>query len=477
MIQWQEARFEVIGKLEAKDFYRIEHQHIFSAIETLDRYGKSVDILSVTKILKKEGTLDLVGGPHFVATLTDRVAGSGNVEFWVMLIKQEFMKREMIRITGELYNRSFEDTEDAVKLIEEMAIQSQLLSEKLNFAKRESQVGELSAKTNDQVRERQISGSDGTGIKTGYKEFDLSTGGWNPTDLVLLAGRPAMGKTALALNMAVNTASLGTPTAIFSMEMSEIQVIKRIQSTWFAVNHDKVLLEKVEAEKLQEMDDDERFSKLPMYIIDEAGIEIHNLRARIITLVKKRGVRVVFIDYLQLINGVNPERPRENINIQIGYYTKTLKAVAKELNITIVLLSQLSRKVDERSKGIPRLSDLRDSGEIEQDADRVIFVYRPEYYNVKKTEPIGSDNAIFSTEGVGQMLMQKNRHGKTANFLMITELNEMRWREPNHNELFSKMLSTNAEPPDFRGTPAPVPNMTSSPSLEDDDDEEEEDLF
>ena len=405
MMLEQNALTNVIDILKPEVFYREAHQKIFAAIHDLFANSQPVDILTVTQELKKRGELDLVGGAYTISMLTNRVASAANVEFHARIVLQKYLQRELIRISSEIIKDSYEDTTDVFDILDK--------AEKELFAVSETNLRRNYEDMYSLVKEavKQIEGAKNqeghiSGIPSGFSGIDRITAGWQKSDLVVLAARPGMGKTAFMLSMARNMAvDFKKPIAIFSLEMSGVQLVTRLISSETELEADKLRrgqLEQYEWEQLNARIN--TLTDAPLYIDDTPALSIFELRAKCRRLKAQHDVQLVVVDYLQLMSAGNDNRG--NREQEISNISRSMKSLAKELNIPIIAISQLSRAVETRGGSKrPILSDLRESGAIEQDADMVLFIYRPEYYQITE------DEKGHSTEGLAQVIIAKHRNG------------------------------------------------------------------
>lgn len=397
-------------------FYVEAHSRIFTAMQNLSISGKPIDQLTVAEELRRMEELEMVGGPYYITKLTNFVTSSAHMEHHCRIVYEKFLKREMIRIGGQLVQEAYEDSTDVFQLMDEHEGEYQKITLQKSGNKITDLNGELVSRFKRMV-ELQKRDNHITGIPSGFHSLDLITHGWQNTDLIILAARPAVGKTAFALNLARNATRYKLDdgkkinVGLFSLEMSKGQLVDRIiaseSETWL----DKIMTGKMEEANLQNIfrDGIQPLSSSGIYIDDTAGLNIYQLRSKARYMIRKFNVNMIIIDYLQLMSGVE-DRRINNREQEISNISRNLKVLAKELNIPIIALSQLSRNVEQR-KGdskTPVLSDLRDSGAIEQDADMVMFMYRPEYYN------IGSDALGESTAGLTEISIAKHRNGSLA---------------------------------------------------------------
>jgi replicative DNA helicase len=396
---------EVIEVLKPEVFYKENHQIIFTAIQRLFAQNEPVDILTVTEELRKTGELDIAGGPYFITMLTNRVASTANIEFHSRIILQKFIQRELIRVSSEIIKDAYEDTTDVFDLLDK--------AENGLFAISEGSIGKSYMDMQTLLKEAIIEIAAGKsqegklrGVGSGFTELDRITSGWQKSDLIIIASRPGMGKTAFALTMARNAAiDFKKPVAVFSLEMSSVQLVTRLMSSETEIPQEKLRKGVMEDHEWAQLN--ARISSLidaPLYIDDTAALSIFDLRAKCRRLKAHHDVQLIIVDYLQLMQG--SQDTRGNREQEISSISRALKTLAKELNVPVIALSQLSRASEKREKASkPILSDLRESGSIEQDADMVMFIYRPEYYK------IDVDENGDSTAGVAEVLIAKNRNG------------------------------------------------------------------
>ncbi len=408
----KDALANVIEILKPEVFYKEAHQHIFSAIYRLFNASQPVDILTVTNELKSMARLDIAGGPYYIAQLTSKVASSANIEFHSRILLQKFIQRELIRISGEISTEAFEDTTDVFELLDKAERNLFNISE-TNLRRKYSDMQDILKEAIYEIesaKEASKSNDYSTlGVASGYTELDRLTAGWQKSDLIILAGRPSMGKTAFMLSMARNAAiDHNFPIAIFSLEMSAIQLVLRLISMETELPSDRLRRGNLEEYEWQQLNS--RIKKLEdakIFIDDTPALPVFELRAKARRLVAQHGIQLIVIDYLQLMTAnVELRGMREQ---EISSISRALKGLAKELNIPVIALSQLSREVEKRpGSKKPILSDLRESGAIEQDADLVLFIYRPEYYKIEEFE----DNT--PTAGLAEIIVAKHRNGQTG---------------------------------------------------------------
>lgn len=403
-----EALTDVVEILKPESFYKLEHQRIFEAI--LDLFSKSepIDILTVTAWLKKAGMLDLVGGPYYVSKLTDRVASSANAEYHARIIAQKHIQRELIRVSGDIYHEAFEDTTDVLELLDKAETSLFAVAEG-NLRKSYDSMSSLVNQALKVVEEASKKEGGVTGVPSGYTDLDRITGGWQPSDLLIIAARPAMGKTSFVLTMARNMAvEHKRPVALFSLEMASIQLVNRLIASESGIDSDKLKKGQLTKGDWDHLHSSlKQLSEAPLFIDDTAALSVFELRAKCRRLKAQHNIEMVIIDYLQLMSAGGNGGNREQ---EISTISRSLKSIAKELEIPVIALSQLSRAVETRGGNKkPMLSDLRESGAIEQDADMVMFLYRPEYYGIEMSE-----DTNLPTQGLTELIIAKNRAGATA---------------------------------------------------------------
>lgn len=402
----KEAINAVIDILQPEVFYKEAHQKIFAAIKSLFTKSEPVDILTVTNELKFAGELDIIGGPYYISQLTNRVVSSANIEFHARIILQKHIQRELIRISSEIIRDAYEDTTDVFDLLDKAEANLFAVSES-NLRRSFSTMPDLVNIAIKDIENARLSDNSLRGVPSGYSQLDRITQGWQKSDLIILAARPSMGKTALALNLARNAAvSFNKPVAFFSLEMSSVQLVTRLISS-----ESFLPAEKLRKGDLAQYEWQQLTTKIAplvqakMYIDDTPQLSVFELRAKCRRLKEQFQIQMVFVDYLQLMtSGGENKGNREQ---EISNISRSLKSLAKELDIPVLALSQLSRSVESRpGSKKPILSDLRESGAIEQDADMVIFIYRPEYYGLTED---GENN---NTQGLAVINIAKHRNGK-----------------------------------------------------------------
>ena len=416
----------VIEILRPECFYVDGHQRIFKSFQSLAQKSMPIDILTVVEELKLKEELDIVGGPYYITKLTNSVVSTANIEAHARIILQKFIQRELIRISGEIIGDAYEDSTDVFDLLDDS--ETKMFNITNNYLKKNyDDIGSVLAKTINRIDELRTKTEDISGVPSGFPTMDRVTYGWQPTDLIILAARPSVGKTAFALNLARNAAlhpTKPTPVAFFSLEMSAAQLVQRILSAESEIMLEKIARGKLEDYEYQQLHSKgiKRLEQAPIFIDDTAALNIFEFRAKARRLVNKHKVGMIIIDYLQLMSG-SADR-NSNREQEISTISRNLKALAKELGIPILALSQLSRAVETRKESkMPQLSDLRESGAIEQDADMVMFIYRPEYYEVMSNE-----NGE-STRGETHIRIAKHRNGSLETIKLRALLHIQKFEE------------------------------------------------
>lgn len=442
---------EILPKPEC--FYVNAHQIIYSAIQKLQDKKMEIDLLTVMEELRRTDELELVGGAYALTKITQSVITSAHVITHARVVMQKYIQRELIRIGGEIVSDSFEDKTDVFELLDKA--EQDLFEIGNSYLKKDSEsIKEILVRTLDEIEEARKQKDDLTGVPSGFPALDAITGGWQKTDLIILAARPAVGKTAFALNLAVNAALSSKPmgVAVFSLEMGNTQLVKRLLSMVTEVKLEGISRGKMEDHEMIQLT--ERMDKLvnaPIYLDDSAGLNIFELRAKCRRLKVKHDIQMVVIDYLQLMHG-GADSKGGNREQEISKISRELKGLAKELNIPIIALSQLSRAVETRSgdKGkIPQLSDLRESGAIEQDADMVLFIYRPEYHGIT------NDENGESVKGETHINIAKHRNGRLDTVKLQAKLDIQKFvelpQEDNWNNFGAGNSFANVNPVDSFG--------------------------
>lgn len=402
---------EVIDILSPEAFYKEAHKHIFEAIFKLFESSEPVDLLTVSSQLKKDEKLDLVGGDFYLISLTQRVSSSAHIEFHARIILQKFIQRSLIKISNEIIEEAYDETKDVFDLLDNAEAKLYEVTQG-NVKKSTETAQSLVIQAKKKIED--ISNKEGlSGIPTGFDKLDKLTSGWQPSDLIIVAARPGMGKTALTLTMARNIAvDFNQAVAFFSLEMSSVQLITRLISSETGLSSEKLRTGKLEKHEWEQLNVKVKtLEKAPLFIDDTPSLSIFDLRAKARRLKSQYDIKVIMIDYLQLMTAGGSQKGG-NREQEISTISRNLKALAKELNVPVIALSQLSRAVETRGGSKrPLLSDLRESGAIEQDADIVSFIYRPEYYKIDEWD----DEERSPTEGQGEFIVAKHRNGGLDN--------------------------------------------------------------
>ncbi|MCB9262652.1 MAG: replicative DNA helicase [Flavobacteriales bacterium] len=408
MLLEKNAPMRVLDVLIPQVFYHDSHQLIFGAIKRLFDEGEPVDLLTVTENLRKNAELEASGGAYYITQLTNKVASSANLEFHAKILLEKYIQRELIRISAQISKDAFEVTSDAFQLLDDA--EKKLYAIKNDTIKKNyDSIDDLIHKAIKQIEAMKEQGSGLTGIPSGFTSIDRITNGWQRSDLLILAGRPGMGKTAFVLSIARNAAvEHKKPVAIFSLEMSSLQLVTRLISGETELPGEKFRSGKLADYEWEQLNARvQNLSDAPIYIDDTPQLSIFDLRAKARRLKSNKGIEMIIIDYLQLMRA-DESNSKGNREQEISYISRSLKSLAKELDIPVIALAQLSRAVEQRQDKIPILSDLRESGSIEQDADLVGFLYRADYYGFTQ-DAEGND-----LTGLADFIIAKHRHGSTG---------------------------------------------------------------
>ena len=400
--------------LKPESFYEPANQKIYQAICELGMNQQPIDMLTVTQQLRADGTLDEVGGPLHVSELTANVASAAHIVFHARIVAQKYLARQLITFCSEIEEKAFDESYDIDDLLQE-AEGSLFQISQGNLKKDFTQINPVINTAIEQIEAAAKRENGLSGLETGFHKLDKLTSGWQNSDLIIIAARPAMGKTAFVLSMAKNMAvEYNIPVAIFSLEMSNLQLVNRLISNVCEIEGSKI-----KSGRLTQLEWDQLNSRVrklysaPMYVDDTPSLSIFELRTKARRLVREHNIKIIIIDYLQLMNASGMSfGSREQ---EVSTISRSLKQLAKELQIPIIALSQLNRSVESRGNDKdgkegkrPQLSDLRESGAIEQDADMVCFIHRPEYYTRSKEDANGN-----SIEGLAEFIIAKHRSGAT----------------------------------------------------------------
>ena len=394
-----DALNQVVDILSGEDFYREAHALIYEGMLTLYNRDDPVDVITLSQVLKEKGALDKVGGTEYLASLAEATATSAGIMYHAEIVKDSSTRRNLIRQCSHISEVCFQpgnDTEDILDSAEQYIFE---IAER-NIDQHFLQLDEVVKNSFKKIET--TTGSNITGISTGFTDFDNLTSGLQPSDFIIIAGRPSMGKTALALNIALNAALVDkVGVAIFSLEMSSLQLGIRLLGCDAMIDAWKLRKGALQDDDyLRLTDSANRLSELPIYIDDSSGLSSLEIKAKARRLKKKHNISLVIIDYLQLMQS---KKAVESRQLEISDISRSLKALAKDLDIPVMALSQLNRKVEDRPNKRPMLADLRESGAIEQDADLISFIYREELYN--RTE---------ENKGKAELIVAKHRNGPTG---------------------------------------------------------------
>ena len=403
---------EVIDILSEEVFYAPAHQKIYAAIDKLFKDAKAIDMLTVREQLLEDGTLKEIGGTDYLIGLTQKVSSSANIQEYARYIKGKYIKRRLIKMSNEVIEDAYNDEVVARNLLDEA--EGKLFSISQGNTRTSESAHDLVLQAIKKIEELHNRKEEFSGVPSGFTQIDELTAGWQSTDLIIVAARPAMGKTAFTLSMARNIAvDSKIPVAFFSLEMSSIQLITRLISSETGISSDKLRTGKLtEADFERLTHKTQSLLEAPLYIDDTPSLSIFDLRAKARKMVSQHKVKIIFIDYLQLMTANTSGKGVGNREQEISTISRNLKALAKELDLPIIALSQLSRNVESRlGHKRPQLSDLRESGAIEQDADIVTFLYRPEYYKLDTWD----DAEATSTANQAEFIVAKHRNGGLDN--------------------------------------------------------------
>ena len=459
---------EVVDLLSPESFYKEAHQHIFAAILILFEKSDPIDLLTVSGQLKKEGKLEKVGGDFYLISLTQKVSSSAHIEFHARIILQKFIQRSLIKISSEIIEESYDESVDVFDLLDNA--ESKLYDITLGNVKKSTETAQdLVIQAKKKIEE--IANKEGlSGVPSGFERVDKVTSGWQPSDLVIIAARPGMGKTALTLSMARNMAvNNNVPVAFFSLEMSSVQLITRLISSETGLSSEKLRTGRLEKHEWEQLNVKVKsLEQAPLFIDDTPALSIFDLRAKARRLASQHKIKLLIVDYLQLmtVGGNNKTGNREQ---EISTISRNLKSLAKELDIPVIALSQLSRAVETRTGSKrPILSDLRESGAIEQDADIVSFIYRPEYYKIDEWD----DDERSPTEGQAEFIIAKHRNGGLDNIRL--KFNGSLGRFENLDNFdspfeFHSKMNAAANDNTFKPDQYPTQDQAFGPSDEEDD--------
>jgi replicative DNA helicase len=440
----KDAYSEISEILKPECFYDRRHELIFKAIVDLAFSLRPIDMLTVTEQLKKNGALQDIGGLPYISELTTNVASTVHLEFHAKIIAQKYIARELIHFSGRIQGQAFDETIDIEDLMQEAEAQLFDISQQ-NIKKEALQINPVIKEAISAIQKAAQRKEGLSGLSSGFTELDRITSGWQNSDLVIIAARPAMGKTALVLSMAKNMAvNFKIPVALFSLEMSNVQLVNRLITNVCEIQGDKIKSGRLERYEWDQLDIkvNELFDA-PIYVDDTPSLSVFELRTKARRLVREHGIRCIVIDYLQLMNASGMSfGSREQ---EVSTISRSLKGLAKELNIPIIALSQLNRGVEARSGAEgkrPQLSDLRESGAIEQDADMVCFIHRPEYYGIMELVDNGQP---IDTRGLAEIIVAKHRNGAIGDLWLAFKHSFVRFEnlsESSGNREYTSRINT-----------------------------------
>lgn len=415
---------EIAEIVKPEMFFKSENKKIYESIMEMYLNNENIDIYTVASNLEKKNVLEYVGGAYGVAKLTEKVGSCNSIEYHAKIVAQTHFRRELIKFTSASNASAYNEAIDIAYVINDLEKNIAKITD-LTFGSKSNaeKIIDIVPKVVSEIEETQKRGNGISGVETGFLSIDKITHGWHNSNMIVIGGRPAMGKTALAVSFATNMAKIGKKVLINSLEMSKEQLVMRIMSMESGVNHENLMSGNVSIKDWADIEKAiARINDIGIYIDDERGIDELTFRSKVKRCKKEYDIDVVIVDYLQLINSSKDYGNKTN---NVGHVSTAIKNIAGEFNIPIITLSQLSRESAKRQTGDmrPNLTDLRDSGNIEQDADVVGFIHRPQYYGIQITE----DGE--STEGLGQFIIEKNRHGRCDTVNLKWEPERVRYTE------------------------------------------------
>lgn len=456
----------VLDILKPPAFYLQAHQVIYAAMLRLFERSYPIDLLTVNEELRKNEELEAAGGTAYLVDLTNKVASAANLEFHAKIVAQKYIQRELIRVSTTTIQNAFEDTMDVFDMLDE-AERGLFDITQQNLNRGYESVGSLAVKAQKQLEMLSQRETGLTGVPSGFEELDKMTSGWQPSDLIIVAARPGMGKTAFTLSLAKNAAlDHKRGVAIFSLEMSSLQLTQRLLSSDAEISSGQLRNGNLAPHEWVQLHKSiEKMAEVPVYIDDTPGINIFELRAKCRRLKQQHDIQLIIIDYLQLMTGGGESKKSGNREQEISMISRSLKGLAKELSVPVIALSQLSRAVETRGTGSkrPQLSDLRESGAIEQDADIVTFIYRPEYYGITE------DESGISMKGMAEIIVAKHRNGALGDVRLKFIDNYAKFENPDFNQFGSLSAGDFLSSSPFGGGSAPV--ITRSSRMNEDDDD------
>lgn len=405
----RDAMDRVAEILEPQMFYKQSHQLIYEVCKMLFARAEPIDMLTVTSNLRNQGKLDEAGGAFYVSQLTNRIGSAAHIEFHARIVSQKYIQRELIRVSGEIQKDAYDDDNDSFELLDSAEKKLFEIAES-NISKTYVKVDDLIVKAIKQIESVKDNKDGLSGVPSGFTHLDRKTSGWQRNNLIIVAARPGMGKTAFALSAARNAAVMAKKAvAVFSLEMESVELVTRLISSESMIPGGKLKTGQLEPHEWEQLNKKVvQLGESKIFIDDTAALSIFQLRAKCRRLKAQHDIQLVVVDYLQLMKGDDSNK-NSNREQEISYISRSLKSLAKELAIPIMALAQLNRESEKRGGGkMPMLSDLRESGSIEQDADLVMFIHRPEYYGVME------DAEGNSLAGVAEIIIGKHRNGATG---------------------------------------------------------------
>ena len=401
MFNDKDAILEVIPILKETDFYRHDHGVLYATMRNMNEQGVPIDLVTITAQLDKDGNLEKAGGITYVAQIANSIGSASNIVHYANIVKEKAVLRDLITISGNIANRSYDDAEDTEKILDDAERMVLEISQK-RARSGLTPVSEVidNTLTTLEILSQKKEGL--TGVTSGFIDLDKMTSGWQKSDFIILAARPAMGKTALALNMSQNAAmATNEPVAIFSLEMSKEQLVNRMISSLAEIDQQTLRNGRIYGEDwVRLVNAIAPLAEAPVYIDDTPAISVREVRAKARRLKAEHGLAMIIIDYLQLMGSTGRIESRQQ---EVSQISRSLKALARELDVPIIALSQLSRSVEQGTEKKPSLRHLRESGSLEQDADIVMFIYRDEYYNEDSDK-----------KGQAEIIIAKHRNGATG---------------------------------------------------------------
>jgi len=393
-----------LEKLQPEDFYKPAHQIIFEAIIGLFNSNQAIDAVTVSDALRRNKQLDRIGGVGYLTGLLETVPAASNVDYYADIVDETAARRRLLR-AGSMVVSIAMQTERTIDDVLDAAEQEVFRVSEEKVGDGLAVVGPMLQETLERIEELGTKGDEITGLPTGFRDLDGKLAGLHKANLVVIAARPSMGKTALALNIAQNIADRDHPVALFTLEMSREEVVLRLLSAMAGIDSHKLRSGQFGQELWQRLAREAaRLYQLPFYVDDSPDLTVTAIRAKCRRLARKRGLDLVVVDYLQLMRSSSRNENRQQ---EIADISLSLKNLARELRVPVIAVSQLNRALEQRENKRPRLGDLRESGAIEQDADVVMFIYRDEYYNP------GGDQ-----RGIAEVNIAKHRSGATGQIMM-----------------------------------------------------------